>query len=68
MPLNICFIHNVEPELIAKVIEAIVVIANRNMENSECNEQINLEEEYGTKIYSIISHEDIVKAMEKHCI
>jgi orotate phosphoribosyltransferase len=50
------------------VIEAIVVIANRNMENSECNEQINLEEEYGTKIYSIISHEDIVKAMEKHCI
>ena len=50
------------------VIEAIVVIANRYDDCSECEGQINLKEKYGTKIYSIISHEDIVKAMEKHCI
>jgi orotate phosphoribosyltransferase len=47
------------------VIEAIVVIANRYEESSECDGKINLEEKYGTKIYSIISHEDIVKTMER---
>lgn len=50
------------------VIEAIVVIANRYIDNSDGKEMINLEEKYNTKIYSIISHEDIMKAMEKHCI
>ena len=50
------------------VIEAIVVIANRYEDSSECRWKIDLEEKYNTKIYSIISHEDIVKAMEKNLI
>ena len=50
------------------VIEAIVVIANRYDEGSGLEGQINLEEKYGTKIYSVISHDDILKAMEKHYV
>ncbi len=48
-------------------ITAIVVIVNRNGED-DCKEQIDLAKKYNTKIYSIISNEDIIKAMEKHCM
>lgn len=43
-------------------IEAIVVIANRNIKMTD------LEKKYDTKIYSIITDDDIVNAMEKHYI
>ena len=44
-------------------IEAVIVIANRYEENSGCIGKKLLEEKYGTKVYSIICHDDIQKAI-----
>lgn len=64
------FITNAQIERIRQkvnvVIEAIVVIANRYDEGSGLEGQINLEEKYGTKIYSVISHGNICRFCDKY--
>lgn len=53
----------------AKVeIAAVVVIANRYDENTKCVGERMLEEKYGTKIYSIVTHNDIQQAISKHIV
>ena len=51
-------------------IAAVVVIANRSEynDNSVCAGSKMIEEKYHTKVYSIVSHEDIRKAIQKRII
>ncbi|MBP5660833.1 MAG: helix-turn-helix domain-containing protein [Lachnospiraceae bacterium] len=49
-------------------VEAVVVIANHYEENTACIGKTLLEEKYGAKVYSVITHDDIQKAVEKHYI
>lgn len=49
-------------------IAAIVVIANRYEENTECIGAEMIAKKYNTKVYSIISHNDIQQAIVKHII
>lgn len=49
-------------------IAALVVIANQFEKNTECIGAKMLEEKYATRVYSIISHNDIHQALSKHII